>query len=503
MKRVLLAGFKQETSCFNPVVTRYERFHVALPEEVLPVLEGTQTECGGAIEVLQAAPDIELVPALAAWCESGGPVQEEDLERLIDELLTTIRVATENGIDGACLVLHGAMAGTEEIDPEGRVLAEVRRLLGERPIVASLDLHAVLTDRMVSCADALVPFHTYPHTDHHETGGRAARLVLRLLAGGTSPVTARVPLPMLVRGDELLTATGRFGEAVNRCRQIESSTSGLAAGVLIGNPFTDVPDLRTNVIVTRHGDAQRAREEAADIARFMWENRQSFVAELTPLDDAIAQASSGDGTTVFSDAADATSSGASGDSNHILRGLLSQEFGKTALLTLVDPPAAQACHASGVGATVTVSLGGALDPVRHPPLTVTAYVKALSDGDFAYDDHTRARAGGTAVLEVGGVSVLVTEHPVHVMDRRPFTVHGLDPVDFDLVVVKSPNGFRTHYETIAARIIPVDVPGSTSANLRSLPYRRCARPIFPLDPDEDMVFDPSFEAGTRERAGED
>jgi microcystin degradation protein MlrC len=62
-----------------------------------------------------------------------------------------------------------------------------------------------------------------------------------------------------------------------------------------------------------------------------------------------------------------------------------------------------------------------------------------------------------------------------------FQAFGLEPTAFELVVVKSPNGYRTWYESIAARMIPVDVPGSTSANLRSLPYRRCVRPIFPLD----------------------
>ncbi len=59
--------------------------------------------------------------------------------------------------------------------------------------------------------------------------------------------------------------------------------------------------------------------------------------------------------------------------------------------------------------------------------------------------------------------------------------------DYDVVVVKSPNGFRTYYESIAERIVPVDVPGSTSANLKSLPFKNCVRPIFPLD---DAVVGP-------------
>ena len=484
MERILVAGFKQETATFNPVLTRYGDFHQARAGDLMAALADARVELAGAMATLTGA-GAELLPCGAAWCESGGPVDQGDLDRVTAELLHAIRARADRA-DGAYLSLHGAMAGTVEMDPEGHLLEQVRALLGDRPVVASLDLHAVLTERMVRCADALVPFHTYPHVDHYETGVRAAGLLLRLLKGSCRPVAARLPLPMLVRGDELITATGRFGEAISRCRQIEQSDGGLAAGVLIGNPFTDVPELRSNVLVIRDGDGGRARAEAAEIASFMWDSRKAFRAELTPLDEAIHLAEATDGLTVFSDAADATSSGAPGDSNAILRGLLDHEYGGRALLTLVDAAAAAAAHAAGAGADLALPLGGALDPGRHAPLQVQARILGLAGGDFTYVDGTPARGGPTAVLQVGPATAVVTSRPVHVMDRRIFEAHGQKPADFDLVVVKSPNGFRPHYESIAARIVPVDVPGATSANLKTLPYRRCVRPIFPLDPDEEI-----------------
>ena len=78
---------------------------------------------------------------------------------------------------------------------------------------------------------------------------------------------------------------------------------------------------------------------------------------------------------------------------------------------------------------------------------------------------------------------MVTERAVMWVGRRVFQAQGLEPLDFDLVVCKSPNGFRVHYESIAARIVAVDLPGGTSANLKSLPYRRIPRPMYPLDED--------------------
>ena len=489
MKRLLIAGLKQETSSFNPVLTRRDSFQICRGEEMRASLRGTNTEIAGGLDVFEADDQVEVLPALAAWSGSGGPVHQEDLDRLGDELLESVRALVGSdaaGVDGAYIAFHGAMAGEREPDPEGWILEEIRHLLGDRPIAISLDLHAIITDRLVRCADALVPFHTYPHTDQRDTGQRAARLLLRMARGEVVPATARLPLPMLVRGDELLTATGRFGEAIEMCREIESSEGGLAAGVVIGNPFTDVPELQSNVVVTTDGDPDRSRREAERIARFMWRYRELFVAELTSLDKAIDIAAGTNGLTVFSDAADATSSGASGDSNAVLKGFLGTPFDGTVLLTIVDAAAVARAHAAGVGAQLALALGGTLDPGRHAPVMLQIRVVSLSDGHFTYEEGTTARPGRTAVLMLDRIRILATEQPVHVMGRRLFLANGLDPAEFDVVVLKSPNGFRTHYEEIASRIVSVDVPGSTSANLHSLPYRHCVRPIFPLDPAEEI-----------------
>ena len=496
--RILLAGFIQETSSFNPVLTELADFQTCSGTDVRRVLGPTATEIGGALSVFDAA-GVDVLPAMAAWSGSGGPVNEAALQQLLVSFDGAISRAVAGGCDGVCLILHGAMAGQVEMDPEGALLTLVRRHVGhDVPVVISMDLHGILTDRMVALSNAILPFHTYPHTDHIETGQRAARVLLRLLGGAQAHVV-RIRLPMLVRGDELLTATGLFGEAIRRCQRFEADSRGLAAGVLIGNPFTDVPDLRSNVVLTvdraAGADAQDwARAEALHIAGFLWSRRQYLQAPLTGLDEAIRLARDTDGLCVFSDAADATSSGASGDSNHILRGLMADHFPRRALLTIVDAPAVLAAINSGVGSRTTLSLGGSLDPGRHPPLQVEAYVRSIGDGEFSYEDGTRAHGGRTAVLIIGahlvpdgGIHVLVTERHVHVMGRRLFQAHGLNPEEFDLVSMKSPNGFRVHFESIAARIIPVDVPGSTSANLHSLPYRNCPRPIFPLDPEHEVI----------------
>ncbi len=484
MKRVLIGKLKQETATFNPSPTLYEHFELGFREDILQAFRGTSTELAGALDVLE--PEVEVVPTMAAEAVPGGAIPQRDLDRLLDEFADCVRLHKD--VDGALFCFHGAMAGVEEGDPEGRLLAEVRRILGPIPIVVSLDLHAVLTDAMVRAADILVPFHTYPHVDQYETGRRAARNLLKLLAGTVRPTSIQVPIPLLARGDELLTATGKFGDAMRMCREIEAKPWGLAAGVFVGNPFTDVPELRSNVLVTTDNDEPLARHEALRIARFMWKHRERFQAALTPLDEALRLADETRGLTVFSDAADATSSGASGDSNEILKGLLRRPIRGRALVPIVDAPAVAKAFAAGVGAPIRVPLGGTLDAARFRPVAVGALVKSLHDGHFRYEDGTAAWAGRVAVLLTETADILASERAVYVVGRRVYQTHGLEPRDYSVVVVKSPNGFRAHYESIAARIVAVDVPGATSANLRSLPYKNCPRPLFPLDIDARPEF---------------
>ena len=297
MARVLIAELQQETSTFNPHPTQYEDFQIVRGAAILAELQGTNTEVAGALDVFAQHGDVELVPTFAAWAVPHGPVVDAVLDRLIQDILA--EAEKNQDVDGVLLVLHGAMASPTEFDPEGKLLEALRACMGSVPIVASLDLHAVITDRMLQGADMLVGYHTYPHTDFYETGVRAARCLMAMLKDGATPITACVPIPLMARGDELLTDTGRFGDAIRMCQALEDSPGGLVANIYLSNPFTDVPDLQSYVIVTTDSDEARAKAEAERIAAFMWENRDLWMVELTPLPEAVALAQATPGLTVF------------------------------------------------------------------------------------------------------------------------------------------------------------------------------------------------------------
>jgi microcystin degradation protein MlrC len=499
MPKILIAECKQEVSTFNPLLSGYEDFTMRHGQAILDYHRSVRSEVGGALSVFDATPGVELVPTCSAhFITSGGTLADAAFTRIAGELLASIKAAPP--VDGVYFSLHGAMATESEGDPEGYLLAGTRKIIGEQvPIVISLDLHGILTDRMLEHSDAAVAFHTYPHVDFFNTGARSAKLLLRIVTGEVKPVTAKAMVPALVRGDELITETGSIQHAVNAAKAIEQSPGGLSAAMMWGNPFTDVPALASNSFVVTDNDPARAEREALRIANLFWEHHEKMKVPLTSLAAAARIAKENkSGTVVLVDAADATSSGASGDSNAILRALLDAGYDGTALIPIVDPGVAEAAFAAGVGNPVRTTVGGALDRVRFTPLPIESRVRMLSDGWF-HSETTRElwQAGKTAVVQAENFTLVITSRAVSLYDRALFLAHGLDPRHFDAVVVKSPNCEPHMFRAWAARYVDVDAPGSTSANLRSLGHTKCMRPIFPLDP--DVKFEPKVRLFQRPR----
>ncbi len=492
MRKILICECKQEVSTFNPHLSGYDDFAVRRGTELLDYHRQVRNEVGGALEVFDQASNIELVAGYSAFfITSGGTLARQAWQRIADEFLTAVRdAAKQHTLSGVYFCMHGAMASEDELDPEGYLLHESRKLLGsELPLVLSLDLHGILTDRMLEETDAVVAYHTYPHVDFFETGQRAARLLLDILDRNVRPVTAKVAIPALVRGDELITATGRFGKCIQLAQQFEQTSLGLSAGMFIGNPFTDVPALQTYSFAVADHDPDLAAATAMQMAEQFWSDHERMRVPLIPLADLEDHLPSpGLGTVALVDAADATSSGASGDSNAILKQLLAIGYQGRTLLPLVDAMAVKKAFQVGIGGIVTTPVGGTLDPGRFQALEITAQVRLLADGVFQSESFgERWYAGRTAVLQSANFTLVVSSRGVNLYDRSFFFAHGQNPQAFDAVVVKSPHCQPHMYQQRCSKMLFIDAPGSSSANLASLGHRRCPRPIFPLDPQVSFV----------------
>ena len=497
MIRAAIGELKQESNSFSPFSTTLASFedgYLLYAQEVISRLRGTNSELAGFI----AAPDIEVVPTLAAWSLSGGPLTRQTFELLKGELLGRIQAA--GPIDGILLSLHGAMLVDGIDDPDGLLLAELRaQTRPDVPIVATLDLHANMTQRMVESASALVPYRTYPHVDQRETGARAAQLLLQIVQRGLRPVTALEKLPLLVPSENQQLTHGPMADLMQQADALEAEPGIVSAALLPVQPWLDVPELGFGVLVTADGDRALARREARALAARVWHMRRTFDVELVPVDEAIARALREPvGPVVLGDSADSTGSGSAGDSTAILDALLHAPLRGPALLTMVDPEAVSAACGAGVGARVTMPLGGKIDYVYNRPVQVAAQVlRLVDDGRFRFTGPAftglEADMGRAAVLEAGQVKILITERRVWTIDPELYRAAGLEPAAAQIVVVKSPNAFRAAYEPIAARIIMVDGPGASTSNYSRLPFSRIPRPMYPLDAMEDGDWPPAEE----------
>lgn len=486
-QRILVAQCEQEVSSFNPLPSTYDIFDIYSGGELLAAHAGADTCVRGALDVFAGRDDIEVVPLYGAKACSAGPLTGDGFSRIAGELLGAVRAHAE-GAAALYFSLHGAMAAANEPDPEGYLLEQVRRILGPAvPVIISLDLHGIATARMLRHCNAVAVYKTYPHQDFIDTGARAAKLLLRILDGEIKPLMARVRVPALVRGPELITASGCYGDVIADTIAMENDGRALAAAMMIGNPFTDVPELCSQSLVVSDADVMLARAGALKLAHRFWELRGRMRAELVDLDGAIQDAMQRRGRVTFTDAADAPSSGASGDSNAILGGLLRLGYPGKVLLPVVDAPAAHAAHQAGVGARLSLPLGGSLDPARFPPIALQVEVELLANGQYLQQvSRMPVDAGPSAVLRAGNITLVVLSRTVMMMDRAVFLAHARDPQAYDLVVVKSPGAFARFF-TYAEHNYVVDVPGATSANLPRLGHRVCARPMFPLD--DDVAFE--------------
>ncbi|MGC3965979.1 MAG: M81 family metallopeptidase [Pirellulales bacterium] len=204
-----------------------------------------------------------------------------------------------------------------------------RRIGADVPLVATFDLHANLTERKVRAADALVGFHTAPHVDVLETGVRGAGVLRRILVDGVRPTTAWVKVPVVLPAERANTqdSSSVSYEFRRRLQALEARPEVLTASLATVQPWLDVPELGSAVVVTTAGDAKLARREAAALAADLWRRRRDYLPTLVPADEAVRQARNCElGLVVLSDAADATTSGAPGDSTWCLRELLKYDW---------------------------------------------------------------------------------------------------------------------------------------------------------------------------------
>ncbi|WP_207458236.1 M81 family metallopeptidase [Azospirillum sp. SYSU D00513] len=489
--RIAIGGFMHETNTFGPSRADYDAFldgggwpplsrGAAMMEAMRDVNMGV---CG----FMEAAgrQGWELVPTL--WCAASPSAQvtKDAFERIAAMLIEGIGKA--GPLDGVYLDLHGAMVTEHLDDGEGEILARVRAVVGpEVPVVASLDLHANVTPRMVAEADALIAFRTYPHVDMAETGRRCAAYMARRLAGPPDAKAFR-QIPFLIPIVWQCTDMEPCRSLYRAVAELETGGVG-SVSFLTGFPAADFADCGPSIIAYARsaGEAERAADALMEkvIAA-----EGAFAGQVFSPEEGVRRAMEiARGATrpvVIADTQDNPGAGGDSDTTGMLRALVAAGAERAAIGVIVDPAAALKARAAGVGAEIRLALGGKSGVAGDAPFDGTFVVEAVSDGYLTatgpYYGGARLRLGPSACLRIGGVRVVVASSKAQLADQEMYRFVGIEPRDQAILVNKSSVHFRADFTPIAEAILVCAAPGPMPVSAADLPFKRL-RPNLRLAP---------------------
>jgi microcystin degradation protein MlrC len=420
-----------------------------------------------------------LIEGMVAGAQPSGTTTRHAYETLRDELLADLRGALP--VDMVVLGLHGAMVADGYDDCEGDLLQHVRAIVGPGVVVgAELDPHNHLTPAMTTNADLLIAFKEYPHTDVLERGLELVDLCAQMVEKKIRPVCAVVDCQMIVT---LHTSRQPARGFVDRLQALEGKNGVLSISVSHGFSWGDVPEMGTKLLVYTDADQPGADALARRLADELIAMRSELKVRFPDIDSALDEALAFDGgPVVLADSADNPGGGASGDSTFVLRRIVERGIRNVAIGPLWDPGAVRIAVDAGVGATLAMRIGGKIGPLSGDPIDLVCTVKALH-ADMVMTGLANApmMLGDCALLESGGIELVLVTLRNQAMGTDLFTQLGCDLAAKKIIVVKSSQHFYASFSKVAKHVIYVGAPGVVTLDLTTLPYRKIRRPKWPLD----------------------
>jgi microcystin degradation protein MlrC len=488
--RIAIAGFMHESNTFNPLRTdraAFEAQSLTFGPALLDEWRDAHHEVGGFIRSAKSE-GYEPVPLVMAWATPSGPVADDVFDEITSHIIDGVR---REKPDGLLLALHGAMVTESHHDADGEILLRLRHNLDEAlPIAVTLDLHGNLSPRLIrliNWAGVAVAYRTCPHVDQFECGERAARLLTRVIRGDIRPQMRLAKPPLIFNIMSHDTSAEPLRGFMRLARDLERQPGILAASLLPGFAYADVPQMGPSVVAIADGDAERAQRGADDLAAALWEARHQLVANLPDAAAAVSQALKAEHLpVVLVDTGDNVGGGSAGDGTVILHELLRQGANDS-VVCLYAPDEVAQCVAAGPGNDAVLTVGGKVDRLHGDPIEVTGRVNLLHDGTYIEPEvrHGGRRVnhmGTTALVELPGRNLLVLttqRHPPFSLGQ--LTCLGIEPRRQRILVVKASIAYKAAYAPVAGTIIEVDTPGLTAVNPTRFNYRHIRRPLFPVE----------------------
>ena len=485
--RLVLAMMRHETNTFSPLPTPLRSFGPKSGQSAVEVYRGTNNPLAAFLDIAEREGAEYAVPMIANANPSGA-VDSAAFEEMADCICDAVRA----GCDGVMLDLHGAMVTQEFDDGEDELLRRIRAIADEMPIAVALDFHTNLTASMVGNATVITGYRTYPHIDMGETGRRAGETLIGAMRGEVQPMMLWHSLLMLTH---MLCQTPHdqpMKDIMDRAMAAEAAEAVLNASVFGGFPLADIPHVGLSAVVVGDGDAAKAGGLLDELMEQAWDRRADFVFEIEPIETSLARARElDDGLVILVDHGDNCGAGGPQDNMNVLEQVLNLGLEDVAAGPIWDPGSVAQMLDAGVGAQVTLLLGGKTDSpamdLLGRPISVSGTVRCITDGRFVVTGPmatgSRMNMGRTAVLRVGSIDIVISERRHEPFDTGCFTHAGIDPAAKRYVLIKSRQHFRAGFDPIAKHVVLVAGPGVCSSNYEAFGFKNLRRPIYPLDID--------------------
>jgi microcystin degradation protein MlrC len=328
---------------------------------------------------------------------------------------------------------------------------------------------------MVALSDVLVPYRTYPHVDHKPCGDHAGRILLDIIRSGRRPAKAFRTLDFWTPVSAQCTLAGPMAEVMSERERLATTPGVAEVGFCYGFPFADFPGC--GMAATAYAETQEIADAKADaMAAFVASRELAFSSTVLTAEAGVAEAlriaANAERPVVLADTQDNPGGGGHGDTIGLLATLIAQDAQDAVVGSINDAASAAACHAAGVGAKVSLELGGISDGV---PLPITAIVERLADGNFVGSGPNAKgnprSIGPTALIKIGGVRVIVSSRKMQAVDQALFHHVGIEPASQKIIALKSSVHFRADFQPIAEKVIVVKAPGPVVVDPTDLPFK--------------------------------
>jgi len=468
MKHIAVGGFFHESNTFNPIVTGIEDFLIFEGAEIYANRDAYLL-AKGIIEYFEARPEYEIIPLVFARAVPNGEVDEALYRSLKQRFFSLLAEVPQ--VDAFVLALHGSMRVKNIGSAESDLLDAIKARYPAIPIFCGLDMHATLTEEMLSAATALTGFKTAPHIDAYETGLKAAEMADIAFSHSLSLHMGAAKISALIAGEKSETECEPMKSLISELKRLEQDDEVLSASYFLGFPWADADENGVTAVVVTKADQARAEMYALQLAEMFQAHRKEFCfsAPAYPPDSALRLALRESSKPVLvSDSGDNPTAGSTADNTTIVR-LLSTELkelatGKAILIAgIYDSCAVQTCR-DNLNRSIELTLGGRFDTMYCQPVR-------LSGVPVAYCPCFGLLKSELVLFRTECFEVIITSKHIGYTNTEMFVALGIDYLGKDVIIVKL--GYLTEdFREIAAKSYLALTCGCTDEVLERLCYHR-------------------------------